>query len=141
MASVTLTAHYESEAAYGLHKLPYIIGSYCHNYNIGANILTGFERGNFWHGGISHVALYNYALSAGRILAHYQAGVTAAPSPAPLVSIQWSGTNIIVSWTNGFLQQAPSVTGPWMSGNTNLPSPQTFGMTNQARFFRATLLP
>jgi hypothetical protein len=139
MASVTLSAPYESEALYGTHKLPFIIGSYCHDYRTGANILTGFERGNFWHGGISHVAIYNSALSAARIMAHYQAGVTSPPIPT--VAIQTSGTNVSVSWSNGFLQQSPSVTGPWVDVNTNLTSPQVFGTTNQAQFFRAAQLP
>jgi hypothetical protein len=138
MATTDMSAYYESEGIYGMHKLPFVIGSYCASYNGGGMLATGFERGDFWHGGISHVAIYNYALTPSQILNHYQVGSTAISPPPPMMSIQASGSNMIVSWTSGFLQQASAVTGPW-TYITNAVSPYTTGLTNQAQFFQSVL--
>lgn len=138
MATVALTNNYESEAIYGTHKLPFVIGSYCASYSGGGTIATGFERGDFWHGGVSHVALYNYTLTASQILNHYQVGSTVIPAAPPTITIQRSGANLIVSWTSVSLQKAASVTGPW-TDVTNAVSPYTVGATNSALFFRAKL--
>jgi hypothetical protein len=142
MATVAMSTYYESETLYGTHKLPLIIGSYSSpggtngGYNGGGTLATGYERGNFWHGGISHVAIYNYALTASQILNHYQVGST-LPGP-PIMSIQPSGSNVIVRWTSGSLQKATSVTGPW-TDVTNAVSPCSVGVTNSTLFFRAKL--
>ena len=77
MATVVMSTAYESENIYGLHTLPFVIGSYSApggssgGYNGGGTLATGFERGNFWHGGVSHVAIYNYALAASQVSKHY----------------------------------------------------------------------
>jgi hypothetical protein len=140
MATVAMSTYYESETLYGMHKLPFIIGSYSSpggtngGYNGGGTLASGYERGNFWHGGVSHVAIYNYALTASQIINHYQVGST--PPAPPIMSIQSSGSSVIVSWTSGSLQAAPAVTGPW-TGVTNAVSPYTVGATNSALFFRA----
>lgn len=144
MATVAMNTHYESEGVYGTHKLPFIIGSYSSpggaggGYNGGGTLADGYERGNFWHGGVSHVAVYNYALSSSQIMNHYQVGSTAISPALPMMSIQPSGGNISVSWTSGYLQEAPAVTGPW-TYVTNVVSPYLPGLTNQAQFFRSTL--
>ena len=65
-------------------------------------------------GSINNVAIYDYALTPGKILAHYQIGLTGATSPVSNnMTIQPSGTNVIVTWQYGTLQQAASVNGPW----------------------------
>src|SRR6202007_1972017 len=51
--------------------------------------------------------------------------VLSASSP---ITFQASGTNMILHWSSGFLQQAHVVTGPW-SYVTNATSPFTVGMT------------
>lgn len=136
MATVDMSAYYESEGIYGMHKLPFIIGSYCASYNGGGTLATGYERGDFWHGGISHVAIYNYSLTPSQISNHYQVGST--PATSPTLSIQSSGSSVTISWTSGFLQQAAALAGPW-TYVTNAVSPYTMGLTNQAQFFRSTL--
>jgi len=136
MTTADLSAYYESEGIYGIHKLPFVIGSYCASYNGGGTLATGYERGNFWHGGISHVAIYNYALTPSQISNHYQVGSTSATSPT--MAIQSSGSSVTISWTLGFLQQAAALAGPW-AYVTNAVSPYTIGSTNQAQFFRSTL--
>jgi hypothetical protein len=52
------------------------------------------------------------------------------------MSIQFSGSNVIVSWTSGLLQKAVSVTGPWIDVTSTIP-PYVVEMTNSALFFRA----
>jgi hypothetical protein len=59
-----------------------------------------------------------------------------APSilPTPTLGIQWAGSNLQVSYTNGILLQATSLTGPWTTNNTA--SPYTFTPTGASMFFR-----
>ena len=59
------------------------------------------------------------------------------PPPMPLLSIQRAGANLQVAYTNGILEQATNVTGPWTTNTTT--SPYTFTpSTNGTRmFFRA----
>ena len=146
MATVAMSTYYESEGLYGIHKLPFIIGSYSSpggtngGYNGGGTLADGYERGNFWHGGVSHVAIYNYTLSASQILNHYQVGSTVTPLASPRMSIQRSGSNVLVSWTSGYLQQAASVSGLW-TYVTNAVSPYAICSTNPAAYFRASLRP
>lgn len=123
-----------------LSLAPFLPGGSSGGYNGGGTLADGYERGNFWHGGIAHVALYNYALSASQILNHYQDGSTATPAAPPVISIQPSLSNVIVRWTSGFLQKAVDLTGPW-TDVTNALSPYTVGAANAASFFRATLPP
>jgi hypothetical protein len=52
----------------------------------------------------------------------------------PTLGIQWVGSNLQVSYTNGILLQATSLTGPWTTNNTA--SPYTFTPTGASMFFR-----
>jgi hypothetical protein len=114
------TNNYESEGVYGLHKLPFVIGSYCASYNVGNNILTGFERGNFWHGGVSHVALYNYALSAAQISNHYSAGTNASLAGHVLLdTISSTPTIIGAAFTPGSLEAPGPQFQMWLNGVSN----------------------
>jgi hypothetical protein len=101
--------------------------------------------GDFYEGGISHVAYYNYALSAGQITNHYYMGTKGAilpPPPTPIISVLQSGLNVSINWTNGFLQQASSVNGPWTDVlPTNQVSPYIAMATNPSMFFRASNQP
>jgi hypothetical protein len=64
---------------------------------------------------INNVALYDYALTPGQILAHYQVGLRGATSPVSNpISIQADGLgNVILTWSYGTIQQASSASGPW----------------------------
>jgi hypothetical protein len=62
-------------------------------------------------GGIDGAAVYNYSLSAAQIAAHYLAG-TAGNSA---LTAARSGSNLILTWSAGALQSAPTVTGPYTS--------------------------
>ncbi len=91
----------------------------------------------FYQGGMQNVAVYSSALPASRILTHYMVGEFTSPA----IALQQSGTNVILSWNHGFLQEANSVNGPW-SYATNAASPFTIGVNNslEASYFRATLI-
>lgn len=104
-------------------------------------VVAGSPTGTTLNGSINNVAIYNYALSPAIIQQHYQIGLTGISGP-PTMSISRFGSNVIVSWTAGYLQEASSVTGPWTYDNTNsVISPYTVGATNSAIFYRATLTP
>jgi hypothetical protein len=60
-------------------------------------------------GGLDEVAIYGHVLSAARVAAHYWVGVL-GPN---LLTIHQSGTNVILTWPTGTLQEAGDVTGPF----------------------------
>ncbi len=87
-------------------------------------------------GSINNVAIYDYALTPQNVLQHYLLGTT------QFISIQPSGPNVTLIWTQGFLQEAPSLFGPWTYDDTNVAiSPYTTGTTNATTFFRTTTIP
>ncbi len=53
--------------------------------------------------------------------------------PVPLV-IQRSGTNLQLTWSQGTLMEAPSVTGPWTANNAT--SPYTVTPTGTMKFYQ-----
>ncbi len=57
---------------------------------------------------------------------------TTAP---PRLTISRVGNNVTVTWNQGQLQSAPSITGPWTT-ETGATSPMTFNNTTGMRFFR-----
>jgi hypothetical protein len=69
---------------------------------------TGNGWTNNYAGAVDEVAIYNYALSANQIASHY-----AAATVIPKMTINRSGSNVILSWPYGTLQEATSITGPW----------------------------
>ncbi|HZI32435.1 MAG TPA: LamG-like jellyroll fold domain-containing protein, partial [Candidatus Binatia bacterium] len=92
---------------------------------------TGGGDGRFYLGPISHAAIYNYALSASQIQAHYLAGIAGTLS----VEMELSGTNAVLTWPGGTLQQAGVITGPF-SDVANAVSPLTLPLTATNKFFR-----
>ena len=123
-------------------EVPLMIGS-LGAYYFGGSAFSGYTRSEFLDGGVSHVAYYNSALSAGRVSAHYQAGyaVVILPPPTPTLSIQKTGADVTVSWTNGFLLESTNVRGPWIVPPTNETSPQVIQTTNAQLFFLASSQP
>ncbi len=102
--------------------------------------------GWFYQGGMSHVAYYDYALTSSQITNHYYMGTkggTLPVQPVPSMSIlSAQGGTMTIDWTNGFLQQASFVTGPWMDVlPTNQISPYVIGTSNWAQYFRVSSQP
>jgi len=73
------------------------------------------STGNGWEGlfsgAIDEVAIYDKALGATRIQAQYTAGVSGTVVTPATLAIARSGTNVILTWTGGTLQQADAING------------------------------
>lgn len=75
--------------------------------------------GNYFTGQIDEVAIFDKAIPADRIAAHFKAGKEggeAPPSgePPTFGAITRSGNQITLQWTGeGTLEEAPSILGPW----------------------------
>lgn len=98
----------------------------------GANFVIGQRTdaafGSFL-GSVSDTAIYQYALSAKQVAAHYSA--------SPLVSITASSPNVIITWPAGTLHSAPAVTGPWTTVSAT--SPYTTPASGTAKFYKVSL--
>ena len=91
----------------------------------------------FFEGNIGNVAVYNTALPATSIQAHYTIGSTVPVVPPPLISISQSEGNVILTWSGGTLQQSTNLLdGSGWSAVTGV-SPLNLGApTNLNAFFR-----
>jgi len=85
---------------------------------------------------MSQVALYNYALSASQIAAHYTAGTNVN---TPTISAALSGTNLVITYT-GTLVSATNVTDPITNIVAGAASPYTIPATNAQMYFRSKAL-
>jgi hypothetical protein len=84
-----------------------------------------------FNGMIDEVAIYDYALSADQVLAHYSAG-TEGLSVHPL------GDQLQLTWPGGVLQSAPEATGPY-EDITNAISPHRITPSNARNFYRVKI--
>jgi hypothetical protein len=103
----------------------------------GGGVFDG--TGNFFIGQIDEVAIFDKAIPAERIRAHFRAGkeggVVEEEQPE-FTGITLSGGNVIISWTGGgTLESAPDATGPW-AAVTGATSPHTAQATGTATFYR-----
>ena len=135
VASETRSANASSEAG------AFIIG--------GAIPGSGNPVARFFDGRIDEVAVYSGALSAGRVLAHYNAGIGAVSNPpnAPtsLVATTSSSTQINMIWTDnssdetGFeVERSANGTTGWTliaSPSTNINSYYNTGLTPSTQYF------
>jgi len=88
----------------------------------------GLDR--LFTGAVDEVAIYNHSLPQSRIAAHYSMGVY---GPNPLM-IAPSGTDVILTWPAGTLQQADAITGPFTDVVGG--SPLTIAATAAKKFYR-----
>jgi hypothetical protein len=87
-----------------------------------------------FHGTMDEVAIYGYALSAGQVLAHYNA--SAGPPPGLLTITNLANGQVQLSWGfSGTLQAASRANGPY-TNITGVVSPYTFTATNVQQYFR-----
>ncbi|MBL9136880.1 MAG: Ig-like domain-containing protein [Verrucomicrobiales bacterium] len=103
----------------------------------GGGVFDG--TGNFFWGQIDEVAIFDKAISAERIAAHFEAGKNGGVVEEPeakFTKITVAGGNVTVEWTGGgTLQSAASVLGPWtdVAGAT---SPHSTAATAAGAYFR-----
>jgi hypothetical protein len=117
-----------ASAAAAVGALPVINGDWA----IGA---TGNGWTNSFAGAIDEVAIYDRALSASRIAAHYSLG----KSGSPTLTISRSGSNVTITWSSGTLQEATSVTGPYNDIIPQPTSPYTTPATGPQKYYRLRL--
>ena len=86
----------------------------------------------FFEGDVDEAAIYNKALTSEQIILHYLAGA-AASAPLSLALAREPG-RIVLSWSAGSLESAPTVLGPWAALNAISPYPVVPDQTS--RFFR-----
>jgi hypothetical protein len=98
--------------------------------------------GNYFTGLIDEVAIFDKAIPAERIAAHYQAALGNFILPDPdrtFTTISLSGDQVTFSWdpAGGTLQEAPSVDGPWTdSADQSNPNTVTVGGGGMMMFYR-----
>lgn len=82
-------------------------------------------------GSIDEVAIYNYALSAGQVLNHYQTGT----NPVARLNLVQTGGGIQLTWSPGTLQSSTNVAGPY-SDVPSAASPYPVSPTEKQKYFR-----
>ncbi len=85
-------------------------------------------------GALDEVAFYNYALSPAQVEAHFAAGTGVVT--APTLTIAPSGSDLVITWSQGVLLQAGELGGPWTTNSTAV-SPWTTSPSSDRQFFRA----
>jgi hypothetical protein len=105
----------------------------------GGGVFDG--TGNWFTGQIDEVAIFDKAIPAERVAAHYKAGKEGGELPpteeSKFISIRVSGTDVIFEWTGtGVLQVADLVTGPW-TDVLNASTPRTVSTAGAtAKYYR-----
>ena len=114
-------------------------GSSTYNVHVGGG--GAFDAtGNFFTGAIDEVAIFDKAIPADRIAAHFKAGKEGGELPAPeapkFTKISTAGGKITIEWSGGgTLQAAPTLNGPWQDV-TGAASPYTLSPDGTMLFGR-----
>jgi hypothetical protein len=95
---------------------------------IGADTATSDRT---FMGAMDAVAVFDYTMTPAQIAQLYSTG---ALPPNVTLTIQWVGSNLQLTWSQGTLLQAPSVTGPWTTNNAS--SPYTVTPSGAGMFYR-----
>jgi hypothetical protein len=87
-------------------------------------------------GDVDEAAVYDKALTPEQVILHY----LASTSSSPAISISRDQGSVILTWTTGSLQSAPSVTGPFAPVN-NAASPYSVPIPagQAAQFYRLSV--
>lgn len=67
----------------------------------------------FFEGDLDEVAVYDTVLTVERIQAHHAIGTQRPAAELPTLSIHRVAEGIVLTWSNGTLEEADSVTGDW----------------------------
>ncbi|HTL17309.1 MAG TPA: LamG-like jellyroll fold domain-containing protein [Patescibacteria group bacterium] len=119
-------------------------GSSVYNVHIGGGgVFDSF--GNWFHGRIDEVAIFDRAIPASRVAEHYRAGKSGGllltnqavtPVASRFTSIALVGNQVALQWFGtGQLEEASDLTGPWsLSGSQG--NPQVVPSSGGRRFYR-----
>ena len=86
---------------------------------------------------IAQVAVFDYALTAAQVRGLTNGVFVLGPQT---ITIEPSGTNVVLNWQAGTLLQATSLLGPWTTNSAALPG-YTVPATNRSQFFRLLVTP
>ncbi|MHC1765301.1 MAG: LamG-like jellyroll fold domain-containing protein [Verrucomicrobiia bacterium] len=116
-------------------------GSSTFNVHIGGGGVYD-ATGNFFTGQFDEVAIFDKAIPADRILAHYKAGKEGGEVPEEPTSevkftqVSLAGGQVTIAWEGtGTLEEATAVTGPWTTAASQT-NPQTIAATGAGKFYR-----
>jgi hypothetical protein len=101
----------------------------------GTTMIGADTAGNdrVFNGAMDEVAVFNYTLSAAQIADLYN---QAAVPPTVTLTIERSGSDLILGWSQGTLQAAPAVTGPYTNVPTATAPSYTVPPTDAQMFYR-----
>jgi hypothetical protein len=101
------------------------------SWEIGSDNSSGLNDGsrNF-NGVIDEVGLFSYSMTPAQLTSLYSVG---GPLPVTL-TIQQAGPNVVLTWGQGTLLEAPDVTGPWTTNSAS--SPYTTSPSAARKFYR-----
>jgi hypothetical protein len=91
---------------------------------------SGGDATRTFNGLIDEVAVFNYAMTPAQIVNLYSAG----GPPLVTLSIQPSGANVVLTWSQGTLLESPNPTGPWTTNTAA--SPYTTSPTGSQKFYK-----
>lgn len=114
-------------------------GSSTYNVHIGGGGVYD-ATGNFFTGEFDEVAIFDKAIPADRILAHFKAGKEGGEVPVSeepkFESVKISGGNVIITWTGGgTLQESSTVQGGY-TDVSNASTPYSTPIAGGAKFYR-----
>ena len=92
----------------------------------------GDGNADAFKGLVDEAAIYNRALTAAQIAAHYNSGVGVAPS----VSLARAGAGFTITWAGGTLQAAAEAAGPYINVPNSPTSPLSITPSATRKFFR-----
>jgi hypothetical protein len=92
--------------------------------------------GRIFNGAMDEVAVFGYTLSADQIQQLYSAAAVPPTPPNVTLTIEWSGPNLVLGWSQGILLQAPTVNGPWTTNSDATPPSYTVSPTDAGMFYR-----
>jgi hypothetical protein len=94
--------------------------------------------GRNFYGAIDEVAVFKKALSQDQLQTIFNAALGIAPPPPTNVTLQISrvGANLQLSWPQGALLEASSLSGPWTTNLLAIPPAYTIQPTNGSKFYR-----
>jgi hypothetical protein len=91
-----------------------------------------------FNGDVDEVAVFNYALTPSQVFNLYN-GVS--PNPGVRLTLQRSGANLTLGWSQGVLQEATSLAGPWSPVNGAAAPSHTVTTSGPMKFYRVRVSP
>jgi hypothetical protein len=116
-----------------VNPIPHTPDAFGNSWHLG-NDAAG-DPGRTFNGFIDEVAIFPSSLTAAQIDDLY---ATATGRPLVDIAIATSGTNVVLTWPQGSLLQATSLTGPWTT-NTGATSPYKLSPTEQQQYFKLSI--